>query len=203
MCIFKEKQNQDIFRLNSTIVTERQHYSFLLTRAVFVVTDDRIPPPALAPPPAPAPFLLPMDRPPKRPDKSTKPKLPPRPLSKVFSSYEHGSNVLQVHSSNCTSCPRHLGVDVTALYAAINTMKETDNNVGYLWEKHAVWIYCSLQRASILSEEMRLCVTSSWFLETAQKHSRFTESSWLHAVIILKQCSQVCSTFYDIWRQAI
>ncbi|XP_015250530.1 PREDICTED: kelch-like protein 13, partial [Cyprinodon variegatus] len=62
-----------------------------------VQEDERLPPPALAvsPPPAPSPFPIPMDRPPKRPDKSTKPKLPPRPLSKVFSSDEHGSAVLQ------------------------------------------------------------------------------------------------------------
>uniref|UniRef100_A0A3Q4GYB5 Si:rp71-68n21.9 n=1 Tax=Neolamprologus brichardi TaxID=32507 RepID=A0A3Q4GYB5_NEOBR len=57
-------------------------------------------PPALVVPPAPAPapvFVLPppMEIPPKRPDKSTKPKLPPRPLSKVFSSTEHGEDVLK------------------------------------------------------------------------------------------------------------
>ncbi|KAM4561865.1 kelch-like protein 9 [Fundulus diaphanus] len=64
-----------------------------------VQQDERLPPPALVLPsvshPPPAPFPLPIDRPPKRPDKSTKPKLPPRPLSKVFSSDEHGSAVLQ------------------------------------------------------------------------------------------------------------
>ncbi|MED6265303.1 hypothetical protein CHARACLAT_024041, partial [Characodon lateralis] len=64
-----------------------------------VEQDERHSPPALtmpsAPPPAPAPLPFVMDRPPKRPDKSTKPKFPPRPLSKVFSSDEHGSAVLQ------------------------------------------------------------------------------------------------------------
>ena len=60
-------------------------------------------PPALAPPtvqaPAPAPAPLPprMETPPKRPDKATKPKLPPRPLSRAFSSTEHGAAVLQVY----------------------------------------------------------------------------------------------------------
>ncbi|XP_063353652.2 kelch-like protein 9 [Pelmatolapia mariae] len=67
-----------------------------------VQQDDRPAPPALVVPPAPAPapapvFVLPppMEIPPKRPDKSTKPKLPPRPLSKVFSSTEHGEDVLK------------------------------------------------------------------------------------------------------------
>ncbi|KAL3969581.1 basement membrane-specific heparan sulfate proteoglycan core protein [Sarotherodon galilaeus] len=69
-----------------------------------VQQDDRPAPPALVMPPAPAPapapapvFVLPppMEIPPKRPDKSTKPKLPPRPLSKVFSSTEHGEDVLK------------------------------------------------------------------------------------------------------------
>ncbi|XP_004573050.2 kelch-like protein 9 [Maylandia zebra] len=65
-----------------------------------VQQDDRPAPPALIVPPAPAPapvFVLPppMEIPPKRPDKSTKPKLPPRPLSKVFSSTEHGEDVLK------------------------------------------------------------------------------------------------------------
>ncbi|XP_041662332.1 kelch-like protein 9 [Cheilinus undulatus] len=66
-----------------------------------VQQDDRPspPPPALpqvqASAPAPAPPPLPLEMPPKRPDKSTKPKLPPRPLSKVFSSTEHGAAVLQ------------------------------------------------------------------------------------------------------------
>uniref|UniRef100_A0A1A8C2Z3 BTB domain-containing protein n=2 Tax=Nothobranchius kadleci TaxID=1051664 RepID=A0A1A8C2Z3_NOTKA len=61
--------------------------------------DEQPSPPVLVvpPPPAPAPSLLPppMEKPPKRPDKSTKPKLPPRPLSKVFSSSQHGADVLQ------------------------------------------------------------------------------------------------------------
>ncbi|XP_062258877.1 kelch-like protein 9, partial [Platichthys flesus] len=61
--------------------------------------DDRPPPQAAAPAPAPAPApalpLPPVEMPPKRPDKATKPKLPPRPLSKVFSSTDHGSAVLQ------------------------------------------------------------------------------------------------------------
>ncbi|XP_047457960.1 kelch-like protein 9 [Mugil cephalus] len=69
-----------------------------------VQQEDRFPPPpALVspppPPPAPAPAPTPLpprvETPPKRPDKSTKPKLPPRPLSKVFSSSDHGSAVLQ------------------------------------------------------------------------------------------------------------
>lgn len=49
--------------------------------------------PAPAPPPTPLP--PPLSSLPKRPDKSTKPKLPPRPLSKVFISREHESDVLQ------------------------------------------------------------------------------------------------------------
>ncbi|XP_030614310.1 kelch-like protein 9 isoform X2 [Archocentrus centrarchus] len=53
------------------------------------------PAPAPAPTPAPAPLPRPTEIPPKRPDKATKPKLPPRPLSKVFSSTEHGADVLQ------------------------------------------------------------------------------------------------------------
>ncbi|XP_034042660.1 kelch-like protein 9 isoform X2 [Thalassophryne amazonica] len=72
---------------------------------------DNVPsPPAPPPPPPPAPGAaqaeaavtvnnslvpLPMGTPPKRPDKALKPKLPPRPLSKVFSSTEHGATVLQ------------------------------------------------------------------------------------------------------------
>lgn len=76
--------------------------------------DDR-PPPALAqvlvqaPPPPPAlPSVSvspPTAGPPKRPDKSTKPKLPPRPLSKVFSSSDHGAAVLQVKELNVTLLP--------------------------------------------------------------------------------------------------
>ncbi|CAJ1079055.1 kelch-like protein 9 [Xyrichtys novacula] len=62
-----------------------------------VQPDDRPSPPA---PPqaqasAPTPIPPPMEMPPKRPDKSTKPKLPPRPLCKEFSSSEHGAAVLQ------------------------------------------------------------------------------------------------------------
>ncbi|XP_029968546.1 kelch-like protein 9 [Salarias fasciatus] len=69
--------------------------------------DDRAPPAAVAPPPPPpaaaaaaaapppAPLHLFMVSPPKRPDKATKPRLPPRPLSRVFSSTSHGANVLQ------------------------------------------------------------------------------------------------------------
>nr|XP_019956159.1 PREDICTED: kelch-like protein 9 [Paralichthys olivaceus] len=63
--------------------------------------DERPAPPAAAPPPppapapAPAPPSPPVDMPPKRTDKATKPKLPPRPLSKVFSSTGHGAAVLQ------------------------------------------------------------------------------------------------------------
>uniref|UniRef100_A0A3B4BIB8 BTB domain-containing protein n=1 Tax=Periophthalmus magnuspinnatus TaxID=409849 RepID=A0A3B4BIB8_9GOBI len=49
--------------------------------------------PAPAPPPTPLP--PPMSTLPKRPDKSVKPKLPPRPLSKVFISKDHESDVLQ------------------------------------------------------------------------------------------------------------
>ncbi|XP_026151044.1 kelch-like protein 9 [Mastacembelus armatus] len=67
-----------------------------------VQQEERLPPAAAPPPtPAPAPAAAsapvppPMDMPPKRPDKATKPKLPPRPLSKVFSSTEHGAAVLQ------------------------------------------------------------------------------------------------------------
>ncbi|KAK7939661.1 hypothetical protein WMY93_002987 [Mugilogobius chulae] len=47
------------------------------------------------PAPAPTPLPPPLSSLPKRPDKSTKPKLPPRPLSKVFISKEHESDVLQ------------------------------------------------------------------------------------------------------------
>ncbi|XP_034416879.1 kelch-like protein 9 isoform X2 [Cyclopterus lumpus] len=56
-----------------------------------VQPDDRPSPPA----PAPAPLPPPVETPPKRPEKATKPKLPPRPLSKVFSNTKHGSDVLQ------------------------------------------------------------------------------------------------------------
>ncbi|XP_034549058.1 kelch-like protein 9 [Notolabrus celidotus] len=60
--------------------------------------DDR-PPPALpqaqAAAPAKATPPLPTEKTPKRPDKSTKPKLPPRPLSRLFSSTDHGGAVLQ------------------------------------------------------------------------------------------------------------
>uniref|UniRef100_A0A672GR70 Kelch-like protein 9 n=1 Tax=Salarias fasciatus TaxID=181472 RepID=A0A672GR70_SALFA len=79
-----------------------------VTTSVFVcVSDDRAPPAAVAPPPPPpaaaaaaaapppAPLHLFMVSPPKRPDKATKPRLPPRPLSRVFSSTSHGANVLQ------------------------------------------------------------------------------------------------------------
>ncbi|XP_029348789.1 kelch-like protein 9 isoform X1 [Echeneis naucrates] len=54
-------------------------------------------PQVLTPPPTPSPvpLCLAKEVPPKRPDKATKPKLPPRPLSKVFSSIEHGIAVLQ------------------------------------------------------------------------------------------------------------
>ncbi|XP_037542600.1 kelch-like protein 9 isoform X2 [Nematolebias whitei] len=58
-----------------------------------VQQDDRPSPSAFVVPPAPLP--PPMDKPPKRPDKSLKPKLPPRPLSKEFSSSKHGGAMLQ------------------------------------------------------------------------------------------------------------
>lgn len=66
--------------------------------------DDR----ALAPAPVPVPVPVPVPAAAtnyptpaplevlKPPDKTLKPKLPPRPLSKVFSSSEHGAAVLQV-----------------------------------------------------------------------------------------------------------
>ncbi|XP_061697045.1 kelch-like protein 9 isoform X2 [Syngnathoides biaculeatus] len=70
-----------------------------------VPLSNNVPPPVRAPAPAAAPHQVPSlalvslapatKIPPKRPDKSTKPKLPPRPLSKGFSSNEHSSNVLQ------------------------------------------------------------------------------------------------------------
>ncbi|XP_041858448.1 kelch-like protein 9 isoform X1 [Melanotaenia boesemani] len=67
-----------------------------------VQQDDRHPPAPVLPPappapsvPAPAPLPPPMKIPPIRPDRATKPKLPPRPLSKIFSSSEHGEDVLQ------------------------------------------------------------------------------------------------------------
>uniref|UniRef100_UPI003AAE8626 kelch-like protein 9 n=1 Tax=Centroberyx gerrardi TaxID=166262 RepID=UPI003AAE8626 len=64
-------------------------------------------PPAPAPAPAPAPVPVPAPAPapaskppapfglPKRPDVALKPRLPPRPLSRVFSSSEHGAAILQ------------------------------------------------------------------------------------------------------------
>ncbi|XP_061826859.2 kelch-like protein 9 [Nerophis lumbriciformis] len=69
--------------------------------------DDRVPQPVPAPAPVPDPPRVPSpaplppppapakEVPPKQPDVSTKPKLPPRPLCKVFSSSEHGSAVLK------------------------------------------------------------------------------------------------------------
>ncbi|XP_058509090.1 kelch-like protein 9 [Solea solea] len=57
--------------------------------------DDRPPPPVPDPPPPLPPAPAPALTPPKRPDKATKPKLPPRPLSKVFGSTDHGAAVLQ------------------------------------------------------------------------------------------------------------
>lgn len=85
-----------------------QHNDRLVTRTqvsscfMFATLDER-PPPAPAPPPppapAPAPLHLPMNVPPKRPD-NPKPKLPPRPLSKVFSSTIHGAAVLQVYMAH-------------------------------------------------------------------------------------------------------
>nr|XP_057938927.1 kelch-like protein 9 [Doryrhamphus excisus]XP_057938928.1 kelch-like protein 9 [Doryrhamphus excisus] len=73
--------------------------------------DDRVPVPDAAPVPAPAPPQVPpqvpppaplappsppaANVPPKCPDKASKPKLPPRPQCKVFSSCDHGSSVLQ------------------------------------------------------------------------------------------------------------
>nr|XP_043874314.1 kelch-like protein 9 [Solea senegalensis] len=57
--------------------------------------DDRRPPPVPDPPPPQSPAPAPSLTPPKRPDKATKPKLPPRPLSKVFGSTDHGAAVLQ------------------------------------------------------------------------------------------------------------
>ncbi|XP_061647464.1 kelch-like protein 9 isoform X2 [Phyllopteryx taeniolatus] len=60
---------------------------------------DPVAPPAPVPHRVPSPALVPFapatKMPPKRPDKATKPKLPPRPLSKGFSSTEHSSDVLQ------------------------------------------------------------------------------------------------------------
>ncbi|KAF7644623.1 hypothetical protein LDENG_00218930 [Lucifuga dentata] len=67
---------------------------------------DAAPPPPPPPPPAQAsapplvqatnyPTHPSLEMPPKRPVNSIKPKLPPRPLSKVFSSSEHGAAVLQ------------------------------------------------------------------------------------------------------------
>uniref|UniRef100_A0A8C5NH11 Kelch-like protein 9 n=1 Tax=Gouania willdenowi TaxID=441366 RepID=A0A8C5NH11_GOUWI len=53
--------------------------------------DVRPPLPPVDPDP-PAPLLL---MPPKRPDSSTKPKFPPQPLCRVYSSSEHGADVLQ------------------------------------------------------------------------------------------------------------
>ncbi|XP_037344854.2 kelch-like protein 9 [Pungitius pungitius] len=47
------------------------------------------------PAPAPAPLPSPIVTPPKRPEKATKPKPPARPLSKVFSSTDHGADVLK------------------------------------------------------------------------------------------------------------
>ncbi|XP_029981654.1 kelch-like protein 9 isoform X1 [Sphaeramia orbicularis] len=69
-----------------------------------VLQDDRLSPPA-PPPPVPVPVPLPPTTamPPKRPDKAMKPKLPPRPLCKVFSSTEHGASVLQGFDSFRTS----------------------------------------------------------------------------------------------------
>lgn len=55
------------------------------------------------PTPAPACLVPPRDFPPKHPEKATKPKLPPRPLSKVFSSAEHGAGILKVHLSSVHS----------------------------------------------------------------------------------------------------
>ncbi|XP_017285605.1 kelch-like protein 9 [Kryptolebias marmoratus] len=60
-----------------------------------VQQDERPSPPVLVVPPAPVALPPPLEKPPKRPDKSLKPKLPPRPLSKEFSSTEHGAAVLQ------------------------------------------------------------------------------------------------------------
>ncbi|KAM9709671.1 kelch-like protein 9 [Menidia menidia] len=61
--------------------------------------DEGYPPPAFVLPPVPPPALVhlppPVEMPPKRPDKATKPKFPPKPLSKTFSSGEHGTAVLQ------------------------------------------------------------------------------------------------------------
>lgn len=61
---------------------------------LFSILDDRPPYPASAPPPLP--LSSPLATLPKRPDKSTKPKLPPRPLSTVFICKEHKADVLQV-----------------------------------------------------------------------------------------------------------
>lgn len=68
---------------------------------MFGFTDDRPSAPVFVVPPAPLP--PPMEKPPKRPDKSLKPKLPPRPLSKEFSSSEHGGAMLQVQSVHSDS----------------------------------------------------------------------------------------------------
>ncbi|XP_029981655.1 kelch-like protein 9 isoform X2 [Sphaeramia orbicularis] len=53
--------------------------------------------------PVPVPLPPTTAMPPKRPDKAMKPKLPPRPLCKVFSSTEHGASVLQGFDSFRTS----------------------------------------------------------------------------------------------------
>ncbi|KAM4608738.1 kelch-like protein 9 [Polymixia lowei] len=58
--------------------------------------DNRALPPAPSPAPAPKPpAATAAEVPPKRPDTSLKPRLPPRPLSKVFSSSKHGTTILQ------------------------------------------------------------------------------------------------------------
>lgn len=69
----------------------------------FGFTDDRPSPPVFLVPPVPLP--PPMEKPPKRPDKSLKPKLPPRPLTKEFSCSEHGGAILQVQAVHGDSEP--------------------------------------------------------------------------------------------------
>lgn len=95
------------FNLNVFAAVSRHSFPLNCYSLFLDLTDDRASPPApesaSGPAPVPAPASLPVSLPvpvtipPKRPDKATKPKLPPRPLSKVFSSSEHGADVLQVY----------------------------------------------------------------------------------------------------------
>ncbi|XP_077473842.1 kelch-like protein 9 [Stigmatopora argus] len=75
---------------------ERPAHREVDERLVVADPDPHPAPPRLrVPSPAPVALTSSVKIPPKKPDKATKPKLPPRPLSKVFSSIEHGSAVLQ------------------------------------------------------------------------------------------------------------